>query len=88
MVALASEYATFWEACQTAQDLISSMSTVPVDYIRAFGTLLVGSSIGFPLKFTNLVFQLQELSGVGYMLASVAGRQLTETELLRLRDVL
>lgn len=41
MVALASEDASFGAACQTAQDLVNGMSTVPRDYLRAFGTPLV-----------------------------------------------
>lgn len=41
MVTFASEDACFGDACQTAQDLVDSMSTVPLDYVRALGSPLV-----------------------------------------------
>ncbi len=37
MVTFATEEATFIEACQTAENLITRMSTIPVDYVRAIG---------------------------------------------------
>jgi hypothetical protein len=41
MAVFASEEASFQDACETAQDLIESMSSVPMDYMRAFGSPLV-----------------------------------------------
>ncbi|KAF7561153.1 hypothetical protein G7046_g2986 [Stylonectria norvegica] len=71
MVAFASEETSFVAACQTAEDLVDSMSTVPRDYIRSFGSPL-----------------MQELFGVGHMLTSVIGLNLSSTEHLRLRVTL
>lgn len=48
----------FHSACQTAQDMITSMDTIPIEYIRA---------VGSPL--------LQQLAGVGHMLAGLASKQ-------------
>ena len=41
MITFASEESSLGKACQTAQDLVDSMRTVPLDYIRAFNTPLV-----------------------------------------------
>ncbi|KAH8887972.1 hypothetical protein GQ53DRAFT_692133 [Thozetella sp. PMI_491] len=45
-------------ACQTARDMMASMNTIPLEYLRAIGSPLI-----------------QQLSGVGHILASVIGKQ-------------
>ncbi|CAG9946871.1 unnamed protein product [Clonostachys rosea f. rosea IK726] len=56
MISISGE-SNFHSACQTAHDMVASVSTIPIEYIRA---------IGSPL--------LQQLAGVGHMLAGVASK--------------
>jgi hypothetical protein len=48
----------FSMACRTAEDMMATISSIPLEYVRA---------IGSPL--------LQQLAGVGHMLATLASRQ-------------
>lgn len=66
MLAFISEEASIQSACQTAQRMIASMSTIPPEYVRAIGSPLLRKLAGVG-HILSSVASKQELSGQDYL---------------------